>query len=102
MQSLGDAAELMRSQGEIIRNDVENLLITLQYQDRVSQMLDVLDRDITKLMGVFSENQGIPPTSQWLNDLEKYYTLDDQHMSHAQSRTNNKPDNAEETDITFF
>lgn len=102
VQSLGDAAELMRSQGEIIRNDVENLLITLQYQDRVSQMLDVLDRDITKLMTVFSENQGIPPTSQWLNDLEKYYTMNDQHMSHAQSRTSNKPDNAEETDITFF
>lgn len=105
VQNLGDAAELMRSQGEIIRNDVENLLITLQYQDRVSQMLSVLDRDIAKLLIIINEHRGIPSTAEWLNDLEKYYTMDDQHINHAQSRSSSTSGNTNdepETDITFF
>ncbi|WP_395004952.1 methyl-accepting chemotaxis protein [Undibacterium sp.] len=106
VQDLGNAAEIMRSQGEVIRNDVENLLITLQYQDRVSQMLNVLDRDITKLLVIINENRGIPTTAEWLNDLEKYYTMDDQHINHAQSRSNgNSAANAadgNDPDITFF
>lgn len=105
VQNLGDAAELMRSQGEIIRNDVENLLITLQYQDRVSQMLSVLDRDIAKLLLMINQHQGIPSTAEWLNDLEKYYTMDDQHINHAQTRSSTSAGNATdepETDITFF
>nr|WP_315486488.1 methyl-accepting chemotaxis protein [uncultured Undibacterium sp.] len=106
VQDLGNAAELMRSQGEVIRNDVENLLITLQYQDRVSQMLDVLNRDIAKLLHAINEHEGIPSTSDWLNDLEKYYTMDDQHLNHAQSRGSSKQSNSSsqvsDADITFF
>jgi methyl-accepting chemotaxis protein len=106
VQDLGSAAETMRSQGEVIRNDVENLLVTLQYQDRVSQMLDVLDRDIAKLLHIINEHEGIPSTSDWLNDLEKYYTMDDQHLNHAQTRDNSKQSSgssqASDSDITFF
>lgn len=50
VQNLGDAAEKMRGHGELIRKDVENLPVALQYQDRVSQTLDTLDRDISKLL----------------------------------------------------
>ena len=105
VQDLGDAAEQMRSQGEVIRNEVENLLITLQYQDRVSQMLNVLDRDIDKLLQMINQHQGIPSTAEWLNDLEKYYTMDDQHINHAQSRRSGNssgPAEDADSDITFF
>jgi methyl-accepting chemotaxis protein len=106
VQDLGNAAEIMRSQGEVIRNDVESLLITLQYQDRVSQMLNVLDRDINKLLVIINENRGIPTTAEWLNDLEKYCTMDDQHFNHDQSRTNANPAanaaDGNNSEITFF
>nr|WP_315468209.1 methyl-accepting chemotaxis protein [uncultured Undibacterium sp.] len=106
VQDLGNAAEIMRSQGEVIRNDVESLLITLQYQDRVSQMLNVLDRDINKLLVIINENRGIPTAAEWLNDLEKYYTMDDQHFNHDQSRTNANPAanaaDGNNSEITFF
>ncbi|MFZ6749166.1 methyl-accepting chemotaxis protein [Undibacterium sp. Ren11W] len=102
VQSLGDAAEEMRSRGEVIRNDVENLLVTLQYQDRVSQILDVLDRDIGKLLKTMAEQTPTPSTAQWMADLETYYTMDDQHNSHA--RTKGAPDQtaSADADITFF
>lgn len=102
VQNLGDAAEAMRSQGVVIRNDVENLLITLQYQDKVSQMLDVLDRDIGKLLVAIDAGAQLPSTSEWMNDLEKYYTMQDQQTNHVQSRSTVINSAPQDADITFF
>lgn len=102
VQDLGEAAETMRQQGEVIRNDVENLIVTLQYQDRVSQMLAVLDRDIGKLITTYEENLAFPDKDQWMKELETYYTMDDQHFNHAQTRPPSKDSGQAETEITFF
>lgn len=102
VQNLGDAATLMRNQGEVIRHEVENLLVTLQYQDRASQILNVLDRDITKFLDVIEQNIVFPSADIWLSDLEKYYTMNDQFMNHTQSKSSNKPVAPTESDITFF
>ena len=102
VQNLGDAAETMRSQGVVIRNDVENLLVTLQYQHRISQMLAVLDRDMNKLLLVIDEGKGLPSTSEWMSELETYYTMKDQQHNHAQSRGVATSTAPHEADITFF
>jgi methyl-accepting chemotaxis protein len=110
VQNLGEAAEKMRSQGEVIRKDVENLLITLQYQDRVSQMLDVLDRDISKLLQTLENDEGQIDVAAWMRELENYYTMNDQRAGHTNTRsapskdTNKSPPSTGETDadITFF
>lgn len=102
VQDLGQAAENMRQQGEVIRNDVENLIITLQYQDRVSQMLAVLDRDIGKLITTYEENLAFPDKDQWMKELETYYTMNDQHFNHAQTKPPSKSSGQDESEITFF
>ena len=102
VQNLGDAAETMRRQGVVIRNDVENLLVTLQYQDRISQMLAMLERDINKLLLVIDEGKGLPSTSDWMNELETYYTVKDQQYSHTQSRRATTSTESQEADTTFF
>ena len=102
VQNLSDAAETMRRQGVVIRNDVENLLVTLQYQDRISQMLAMLERDINKLLLVIDEGKGLPSTSDWMNELETYYTVKDQQYSHTQSRRATTSTESQEADTTFF
>lgn len=102
VQDLGQAAETMRQQGEVIRNDVENLIVTLQYQDRVSQMLAVLDRDIGKLIATYEENLAFPDKDQWMKELETYYTMNDQHFNHAQTKPPSKSSGQDESEITFF
>lgn len=102
VQSLGDAATLMREQGEVIRHEVENLLVTLQYQDRVSQTLGVLDRDISKLTNFISQDMALPTPEEWLNELEKYYTMEDQFVHHPTKNARIKPTVPTESDITFF
>lgn len=77
VQNLAEAAEIMRGQGAVIRNDVENLLITLHYQDKVSQMLNVLDRDIGKLLQAIGEGQRLPSPSEWMQELKSHYNMQD-------------------------
>ena len=69
VQNLGDAAEALRRQGIAIRNDVEKIMVSLQFQDRISQMLAVLDRDINKLLLVIDQENALPSTSDWMNEL---------------------------------
>lgn len=102
VQNLGEAAETMRSQGVVIRHEVENLLVTLQYQDRVSQMLATLDRDIHKLLIVIDEGKALPSTSEWISELETYSAMKDQQYDHMPPRRPTAATDPQDADITFF
>lgn len=83
VRNLGASAEKMRAQGNIIRTDVENLLVTLQYQDRVSQILTVIDADIHRFQDTIQNDMNdLPDPEEWLSDLGNQYTMDDQRKNH--------------------
>ena len=73
----------MRGQGNIIRADIENLLVNLQFQDRVSQIISVIDGDIKRLRDTLDSDAAVPGADEWLTDLKRLYTMDDQHDIHA-------------------
>lgn len=101
VETLGDSAQEMREHGNIIRTDVENLLITLQYQDRVSQILDVVGTDINKLQQAMTHigQEELPSTEQWLEELQGTYTMNDERQSHGgQSGQSASKDD----EVTFF
>lgn len=105
VRNLGASSERMREQGLIIRRDVENLLITLQYQDRVSQILTVVDDDMQRLLETAESGDAYAPTpEEWLDHLGGHYTMDDERESHfaepgkPKAATVAKP----EDEITFF
>jgi len=75
----------MRAQGGIIRNDIENLLVNLQFQDRVSQIISVIDGDVSRLRDVVASEQTVPEPDAWLSALGHHYTMDDQRYGHAAS-----------------
>lgn len=114
VRNLGASAEHMREQGNIIRRDVENLLINLQYQDRISQILTVVDGDINRLQRLMAEVEAglplsdLPTTDSWLADLGGGYTMHEQRSSH-QAITSGKPEkastqasSASDEEVTFF
>jgi len=78
VRQLGDNADTMREHGNRIRAETENLLVNLQFQDRVSQISAVLDGDFHKLQDVAQGDDGLPSSDEWLADLGKQYTMDDQ------------------------
>ena len=100
VELMGDSAEQMRHHGNIIRSDVENLLVTLQFQDRISQILQVVLRDMEKMEQTAQDlGQGqLPSVDAWLNELQTTYTMEEQQQRH------NNSDVAADTssEITFF
>ncbi|MCX7218968.1 MAG: methyl-accepting chemotaxis protein [Burkholderiales bacterium] len=101
VESMGDSAEQMRHYGKIIRGDVENLLVSLQFQDRISQILDVVSTDINKLqMSVAQiDNEQLPSSEEWIESLQSTYTMQDEYHAPGEATSQNS---STETEITFF
>jgi methyl-accepting chemotaxis protein len=83
VRELSVEADEMRGHGNTIRSDVEKLLVSLQFQDRVSQIISVIDDDIRRLEGVVDGDQAVPDAEAWLGDLQRHYTMNDQRTCHA-------------------
>jgi len=82
VRALGENAEAMLAQGNIIRDDTDNLLVSLQFQDRVSQIISVIDADLVRLLHTLEAGkETLPAPQEWLADLEQQYTMNDQRGS---------------------
>ena len=95
------SSELLLSESASIRDEISNMLVSLQFQDRVSQILGHVSGDLEKLEQLLASNSGVGTTTVdatlWLNELAKTYTTAEQRDNHfggaAQQQTSG---------ITFF
>lgn len=103
VRELARSTDGMRAQGNAIRGDVESLLIALQFQDRIRQILEVVDADMARLKHTLGEEQAdtLPTLESWLMELESHYTMDDERHSHA-TRGGAKKASEPSDDVTFF
>lgn len=101
VETMGDAAEQMRHHGNVIRGDIEDLLVALQFQDRISQILQVVRDDIVKFeqLAIDLKTTGLPATETWLNHLRSTYTMHDEHRSHGEKGEESA---SKDSEITFF
>ncbi|MEB0136605.1 methyl-accepting chemotaxis protein [Actimicrobium sp. CCC2.4] len=105
VRKLGESAESMRRQGAIIRADVENLLVSLQYQDRISQILSVLDDDMLRLRQAVEDEQAALPTPQaWMAVLDSTYTMEEERHGYvpAKRKAIGQAVASADDDVTFF
>ncbi|MES3020832.1 MAG: methyl-accepting chemotaxis protein [Pseudomonadota bacterium] len=87
IREMGTSADRMREQGNEIRAEVENLLVSLQYQDRIHQILDVVEADIGRMQEMVAAPGAQPPAAhEWLGRLGEHYTMDDERSMHAGSK----------------
>ncbi|MFZ2853342.1 MAG: methyl-accepting chemotaxis protein, partial [Rhodocyclaceae bacterium] len=78
---LGASAEILQRESSGIRNEVTDVLVSLQFQDRVSQMLGHIEQDMHKLEARTS-GAGILDANAWLDELARSYTTDEQRVVH--------------------
>ncbi|WP_308811814.1 methyl-accepting chemotaxis protein [Stutzerimonas azotifigens] len=99
--------ERMRQESEAVGGEIADVLVSLQFQDRVSQMLGHVRADIERFEALMSaraaqRDLGQTPdpvdSQQWLNDLARTYTMPEQHDIHSGKR----PTASTDSDITFF
>lgn len=99
--ALRASSEILQRESSGIRGEVSDVLVSLQFQDRVSQMLVHVQNDLEKLMQQITasgtEHAGFD-VDGWLKQLANTYTMVEQHAVHAGGR-NARP---QESEITFF
>ena len=83
VRELGQGSEALIAHGQAIRGSIENLVVGLQFQDRVSQIVGAIEQDMGRLLGSVESGQALPPPPQWLERLQQAYTMRDQREQHG-------------------
>jgi methyl-accepting chemotaxis protein len=83
VREMGDDSAAMIANARVIREDIEQLIVGMQFQDRVNQVIGVVEDDITRLQTVLRDDVPLPPAGVWLDDLKKHYTMREQREAHA-------------------
>ncbi len=82
---LSTTVEQLEDEGREVDREVCDILVHLQFQDRISQILDHVQGDIARLRAAAAEDahKPLPSAQQWLAELEKTYTTPEQRQVHA-------------------
>ena len=105
--SLADSSDALRRETQSIGQEIAEVLVALQFQDRISQVLDHVCRDMGKLREhiVSQEDQRSKgaklesvDASSWLEELSHTYTVPEQHDVHS----GGKASTTTASEITFF
>ncbi|MFV5213724.1 methyl-accepting chemotaxis protein [Azonexus caeni] len=103
--ALSESSAALRQQNLEVAQEVAEVLVALQFQDRVSQMLGHVSSDIGKLHTHIGDSRqevaqgGSIDAEQWLSELSQTYTTPEQHAVHRGNAARRAP---EESGITFF
>jgi methyl-accepting chemotaxis protein len=90
-----------------IQSEVNQALVELQFQDRVSQIMTQVNKNMDRLPGVlqeqadqFAQTHTLEPLNadDLLAELKKTYVMADQHIIHQGGKVEQK----NTTDISFF
>ncbi len=104
---LVDGRATMRQDSEAVGREIAEVLVSLQFQDRVSQVLGHIRDDLEKFSQhlqvrencrAVEEATPLLDSKRWLDELARTYTTPEQHEIHRGQR----PGAAGDSDITFF
>ncbi|GAA5168952.1 methyl-accepting chemotaxis protein [Viridibacterium curvum] len=101
---LGASLVAMQEERRAVEADVHDVLINLQFQDRVHQIFDHVLNDMSRMSQAAQQLQrdpkaATPDTRRWLDDLSKTYTMLEQRQTHGGDHAKSA---APQTGITFF
>jgi uncharacterized protein YukE len=98
VQSAVDALEQIAKpfshETQMVAEQVERMYVAFQFQDRISQMMALLESDITRMHdSLGAGQQSVPALGEWLAQLETQYAMKEQHQIHS-------AENAQDLDAT--
>ncbi len=103
--TLSQSSAELRQESLEIAQEIAEVLVSLQFQDRVSQILEHVNLDIGKLHAHIGDSRqavdqgGSIDAQQWLAELSKTYTTPEQYAVHRGSASSPAPD---ASGVTFF
>lgn len=105
--ALEQIARPFQHETEMVAKQVERMYIGFQYQDRINQMMALLESDIARLQEVLTgqeHNGGVTDLTAWLARLESEYAMAEQRHGHhgTESATTNTTNSLDDNEATFF
>jgi len=102
VDSLEHIAKPFAHETQMVAEQVERMYMGFQYQDRISQMMALIEGDIARLQDVFQgDGACTPDLSEWLVRLESQYAMTEQHQDHQASAAGD-PAGSDSNETTFF
>ncbi|HSC69511.1 MAG TPA: methyl-accepting chemotaxis protein [Cellvibrio sp.] len=109
-ENILQSAHILEQESAAVQASVEEVLVNLQFQDRVSQILGHVIDDMEKLVGAIADQEtrlrhgesvAAIDTSEWQRSLQKTYTTLEQVDVHRGSGSS-KSTGSNNSEITFF
>jgi len=79
-----ESSEHLRSEGQYVSGEISNVLVSLQFQDRVTQMLSHVQNDLKKLNKTINSGESLVDGEVWLGELADTYTMQEEHEIQAE------------------
>jgi len=100
---LSESADILQRESGGIRDEISDVLVSLQFQDRVSQILahvrTSLEELSVRLGRQLQEREGSSAdVGKWLDEMAKTYTTEEQRHIHREARRDSRPD----SDVIYF
>jgi methyl-accepting chemotaxis protein len=82
VRKLGESSDAMEVHGRAIRQEVEQLMLAMQFQDRVAQIMQSVQGDMQRMKEALQnlEQQDLPGVQAWLQQLYSTFTMEEQKM----------------------
>ena len=99
--ALEQIAKPFQHETQMVAQQVERMYIGFQFQDRISQMMALLESDMVRLQeALLVHDAAVPELREWLTQLESRYAMAEQREDHLDAKGDlSKPDSNE---TTFF
>ncbi len=80
VRKLGDSSDAMNQHGMVVRGEVEQLLIAMQFQDRVSQILEGAHNNMQLMEQTLHQltEDGTPDSQEWLQAFNQTSRMQEQ------------------------
>lgn len=102
VQALDEIAKPFAHETQMVAQQVERMYIAFQFQDRISQMMALLESDIARLHAALEQAPGVPvpEVQDWLQALQAQYAMKEQHLNHTSDTA--AGGDASDNETTFF
>lgn len=88
----------LQAEGGQIAEDMDQLLVTLQFQDRVNQILQHVEQALQELPRHLHPQETLEDVRNWLEAMQERYSTAEEHTAHHNEGNTAKYND----DITFF
>jgi methyl-accepting chemotaxis protein len=91
MQRLQHSSEALKQNTSSVQQEINNVIVSLQFQDRISQMLNQVSNSLSHLETMIKDSEHFSEdeleehfnVSRWLSEMKKTYSMSEQYKNHG-------------------